>query len=176
MDQPKKVVVIGAGVVGVSAAIWLRRAGLDVVLVDRGLPGSGTSHGNAGILAASSVAPVTSPGLGWKGPQLLLDPEFPLFLRWTYLPRLAPWLRKYLGHANDFDTRRIAAGLAPLVSDAVAQHQDLTRGTKAADWVEESDYSFAYADRAAFDADKYTWSLRRDAGFVPTLREGRAVQ
>lgn len=176
MDKPQKVVVIGAGIVGVSAAIWLRRGGLEVVLVDRALPGTGTSHGNAGILAASSVAPVTTPGLGLKGPRMLLDPKFPLFLRWSYLPRLAPWLREYLGHANDRDTRRIAAGLTAVVSDTIEQHKALSLGTKAAEWLVESDYSFAYADRAAFDADAYVWALRREAGFEPQLREGSAVQ
>jgi len=51
-------VVIGAGIVGVSCAIWLARAGIKVTLVDKLAPGEGTSHGNAGILAASSMVPV----------------------------------------------------------------------------------------------------------------------
>ena len=108
------VVVIGAGIVGVSAAIWLRRAGAEVTLLDRSEPGRGTSHGNGGVLAAAGVAPVTGPGLMRKSPGMLRDPEFPLFLRWPYLPRLLPWLRRYMAHANDADTRRISAGLAPI--------------------------------------------------------------
>ena len=52
----------------------------------------------------------------------------------------------------------------------------LTKGTKAEKWVHESEYNFAYKDRAAFDADHYTWGLRREAGFVPKLIEGNAVQ
>lgn len=62
------VAVIGAGIVGVSTAIWLRRLGADVTLIDRAAPGTGTSHGNAGVLAACSVTPVTSPGLLTKAP------------------------------------------------------------------------------------------------------------
>ena len=54
----RHVVVIGAGIVGVSAAIWLRRAGAEVTLVDRAEPGRGTSHGNGGVLAAAGVAPM----------------------------------------------------------------------------------------------------------------------
>ncbi|NNG02548.1 MAG: FAD-binding oxidoreductase [Inquilinus sp.] len=173
--RPKSVIVIGAGIVGVSAAIWLARAGASVTLVDRNAPGTGTSYGNAGVLAACSVVPVTTPGLIAKGPKLLLDPNFPLFLRWRYLPRLAPWLVRYLSHANDADTRRIAAGLAPIVSDTVEQHQALTEGTDAADWVVGSDYVFAYADRAAFEADRYVWALRKNAGFEPDLIEGDGV-
>ena len=78
------VVVIGAGIVGVSAAIWLRRMGREVVLLDRGDPGQGTSFGNAGVLASCAVVPVTTPGLIRKGPGYVMDPNFPLFLRWSF--------------------------------------------------------------------------------------------
>ncbi len=170
------IVVIGAGIVGVSAAIWLRRAGCAVTLIDRGRPGMGTSYGNAGVLAACSVVPVTTPGLLFKGPRMLLDPQFPLYMRWSYLPRLAPWLFRYLSNANDADTRRIAKGLAPIVSDSVEQHRQLVDNGPAADFVSQSSYSFAYGNRTAFDADQYVWSLRKEAGFVPELVEGEAVR
>jgi len=171
-------VVVGAGIVGVSTAIWLKRAGHNVTVVDREKPGSSkaTSFGNAGVLAACSVAPVTAPGMIAKSPKMLLDPNFPLFLRWSYLPRLTPWLLKYLSHANDADTRRIAAGLAPLTHDTVEQHQALTAGTAAQDWLVTSDYSFVYKDRAAFEGDSYTWMLRKEAGFEPELIEGQVVR
>lgn len=175
MKQAHPTVVIGAGIVGVSTAIWLRRSGVPVTLVDRGAPGQGTSYGNAGVIANCSMVPVTTPGLTLKGPKLALDPNFPLFVRWSYLPRLLPWLIKYLGHANDTDTRRIADGLTPIVGDATDQHHALSAQTRAAEWVVNSDYTFAYADRAAFDADSYVWALRREAGFDPEVIEGDAV-
>ncbi len=50
MDQGKHVAIVGAGIVGVSAAIWLLRAGHRVTLIDRAGPGEGTSHGNGGVL------------------------------------------------------------------------------------------------------------------------------
>lgn len=172
----QKIVIIGAGIVGVSTGIWLRRFGAEVTLIDRAAPGQGTSYGNAGVLAACSMVPVTAPGLISKAPGMLLNRDFPLFLRWGYLPKLAPWLMKYLRNANDADTRRIAEGLTPIVSDTVEQHKALTRDTDAAHWVTDSDYHFAYTDRAAFEADGYTWALRRKAGFEPILSEGLSIQ
>lgn len=172
----RHVAVIGAGIVGVSTAIWLRRAGIDVTVIDRGAPGSGTSHGNAGVLAACAMVPVTSPGLITKAPGMLLNPDFPLFMRWGYLPKLLPWLRKYVAHANDADTRRIAQGLTPIVGDAVEQHKSLCDDLGLGDWVSESDYCFAYANRAAFEAESYTWALRKEAGFNPMLIEGQEVR
>ncbi len=175
-DSDHPIIVIGAGIVGVSAAIWLARAGRKVTLIDRGAPGMGTSYGNAGLLAACAMVPVTTPGLLPKAPHYLLSRNEPLFLRWSYLPRLAPWLVKYLAHANDPDTRRIAQGLTPITADTVEQHKALTAGTGAAHWITDSPYHFAYKTRAGYEADAYTNALRREAGFVPDIIEGPAVQ
>ncbi|MEK9726036.1 MAG: FAD-dependent oxidoreductase, partial [Rhodospirillaceae bacterium] len=95
------VCVVGAGIVGVATALTLRRQGRDVVLVDRQPPGEGTSFGNAGVLASSSIIPVTVPGLLKKVPKMLSDPLGPLYLRWSYLPRMAPWLFDYLRHCSE---------------------------------------------------------------------------
>ena len=170
------VVVVGAGIVGVSAAIWLRRAGAEVTLVERAGPGEATSHGNAGLLASAAVVPLTTPGLVTKAPRMLLSRDFPLFLRWSYIPKLAPWLIRFLAHANDADARRIARGVAGVTADSVSQHQAMVSGLGLEHWITESDYLFAYKDRAAFDADSYVWDLRRNEGFVPRLIEGADVQ
>lgn len=172
----ERVVVIGAGIVGAASAIWLRRAGFDVTLIDKGDPGMGASFGNGCILASCSVVPVTTPGLIPNGPKYLLDPNFPLFLRWGYLPKLTPWLARYLSNANAKDARRISQGLSTIVGDSLEQHQALTAGTAAAKWVQSSEYNFVYKDRAAFDADKFAWELRKEAGFTPELLEGAEVQ
>ena len=170
-------IIAGAGIVGVSTGIWLKRfSDAEVTIIDRLPPGEGTSHGNAGVLASCSVAPVTAPGLVGKAPRMLMNPDYPLFLRWGYFPKLIPWLLKYLSHANDSDTKRIAKGLVHIVGDSVDQHKALVADTAAADWVTESDYSFAYASRAAYEADAYTWALRKSAGFEPVIREGDAVR
>ena len=169
------VTVIGAGIAGVSAAIWLQREGRDVILVDPQDPGEGASFGNAGVLAVSSVVPVTTPGLVSKAPGYALDPDSPLFVLWRRLPFFAPWLIRYLLHANDADTRRIAAGLADIVCDSVSQHRDLAGGTPAEKWLRDSHYIFAYPDRASFERDGYVWSLRREAGLVPEEVEGGAL-
>src|ERR1700674_596343 len=57
------VIVLGAGIVGVSAATAARQRGLSVVLVDRREPGSETSYGNAGILSSGSMWPLNKPSL-----------------------------------------------------------------------------------------------------------------
>ncbi len=162
----RTVAIVGAGIVGVSTAIWLQRAGHRVVLVDRLGPGEGTSYGNAGVLASNSVVPVTVPGLIAKAPGMLLDPDSPLFLRWSYLPRLLPWLARYLSHCGAAETRRIARALTAIIGDSLEQHQALAEGTGAQKWIVPSDFNFIYANRADYEADGFTWRLRRENGFT----------
>ncbi len=165
MTAPLPVVIVGAGIVGVSTALWLQRAGRPVVIVDREGPAAGASQGNAGVLAAASVVPVTTPGLIGKAPGMLWSKNQPLFLKYRYLPKLAPWLVKYLSHCNPEQVKRIAAALGPLTADSLIQHRALSEGTDAASFVSEDEYVFAYNSKAHYQADQFGWDLRRDNGF-----------
>src|SRR5262245_21861822 len=150
-DNKKRVVVIGGGIMGLSSAIWLLRSGCAVTIVDPGIARRPASFGNAGVLAACSIVPVTTPGLISKAPLMLLDPGSPLFMLWSYLPKLMPWLVRYLKHANATDAARIAKGLAPLTRDSYAQHKALAGGTVAERCLQSSGYLFAYDSREAFE-------------------------
>ena len=169
----RHVVIIGAGIVGVSTALWLQRDGCDVTVIDKAGPGEGTSHGNGGVLASCSVVPVTVPGLLKKAPRMLIDPNQPLFMRSSYLPKLLPWLVRYLRHANASDTERIATALHGVVGDSLAEHQALARGTPAEKWIVPSDYLYLYKNRQAFEADAFGWSIRRKHGIIWDEFEGR---
>jgi D-amino-acid dehydrogenase len=170
------IAVIGAGIVGVATALWLQRLGRKVILIDRSGPAEGASFGNGGVLAACSVVPVTVPGLLAKAPRMLFDPGQPLFLRWGYLPRLAPWLVRYLRHGNAADVRRIAAALHGIIGDSLADHRALAAGTGAERYVVPSDYLFLYRDRAAYEGDAFGWGIRRDLGLSYEEMDGPALR
>ncbi len=172
----KTVAVIGAGIVGVSTAIWLLRDGHKVILIDKKGPAEGTSYGNGGVLASCSIIPVTGPGLIGKAPRMALDPSQPLFLKWGYVPRLLPWLFKYLSHANAEAVRKRAVALTPIIGDSLADHQALAAGTGAERWIVPSDYLFVYNDRTAYEGDALGWEVRRENGFAWDLLEGEAFQ
>ncbi len=158
------ILVAGAGIVGMSCAIWLQRAGHEVTVVDRTGPASGTSHGNAGVLAAGAVVPVTTPGLLAKAPGMLWDRDAPLFLKWRYLPRLLPFLTRYLRHATDAHVDHYARAMSALLHDSVEQHLALSHDTPAARFVSTEDYCFGYSSAADFEADSYSWGKRRAQG------------
>ena len=73
--------VVGAGFVGVSTALWLQREGHRFILIDKAEPQQRASFGNAGVLAVSSILPVTMPGLLGKIPRMVTSSSEPIFLR-----------------------------------------------------------------------------------------------
>jgi D-amino-acid dehydrogenase len=162
--KQKKIVVIGAGIVGVSTAIWLQRDGHKVVLIDREGPAAGASLGNGGVLVPSGIIPVNSPGLISNAPGMLMRSDSPLFIHWPYLPKMLPWLMRYLSRSNAADARQTAQALRPLLHDSVCQHIELAKGTGAEKWIKPCDYVFVYDNRAAFEKNAFAWDVRRELG------------
>ena len=161
-SETPHVVVVGAGIVGVSTAIWLQRAGARVTIVDREGPAAGASFGNAGVLAAASIVQIPVPGLWRKLPALLFGRDGPVFVRWGSLPRMLPFLMRYMASARNVE--RTATSLSAMLHDCADQHLALARETPAERFVEPGDYVFAYENRAAYEKDALGWSLRRRHG------------
>ena len=164
LTDTSDILVIGAGIVGVSTAIWLQRSGVSVTLIDRDEPGSATSYGNAGILASASVIPVPTPGILKKVPGMLLNPNKALFLKWSQLPRLLPFFYKYLFNSNSDSVFKISNALSYILYDTVEQHLEISKGTNAENYITTNDLIFGYSDKIAFENDGYSWDLKRKHG------------
>src|SRR5258708_5420840 len=78
----REIAVVGAGVVGMSAALYLQRDGHKVSVIDARSPGTLTSYGNAGGIVTGGVTPTSTPDLWRQIPTMLLDPASPIRLRW----------------------------------------------------------------------------------------------
>ena len=90
-----EVTVIGAGVIGLSAALMAQARGLTVTVVDREGPAAGASAGNAGAFAFTDILPLASPGILKKAPRWLLDPLGPLTIPPAYALQITPWLYRF---------------------------------------------------------------------------------
>ena len=89
-------IVIGAGVVGLSAALYLQRAGQRVIVIDALPPASAASYGNSGLISCDTAAPIALPGMLGKVPGWLFDRLGPLVIRPSYLPKVLPWLARWV--------------------------------------------------------------------------------
>jgi D-amino-acid dehydrogenase len=167
VSVPRHIVVIGAGIVGAAAAVELVRDGHQVTILEPGTPGGeqAASYGNGTILSPGSVVPVSLPGLWKRVPGFLRDPLGPLTIRWSYLPRLLPWLLRFVRAGSTVaKVERTARALAPLLFDAPERHRRLAEEAGVADLVKRTGILYPFPDRAAFEKEALAWRLRADNG------------
>jgi glycine/D-amino acid oxidase-like deaminating enzyme len=120
-----RVAIVGAGIVGASVALQLRRAGFATSLLDAMPPGHGASSGNAGLISIDSCIPLALPGLMRQVPKWLLDPSGPLVLRTSAGLRAVPWLWQRVRGCRTLQVMQISDAMAALHRDALQQYREL---------------------------------------------------
>src|SRR5262249_12449958 len=158
----KTVVVIGAGMVGVTTASFLLRKGHDVGLLDPNAPGEGASFGNAGCFNGSSVVPMSMPGTVGNVPGWLTDPLGPLVVRWSYLPTLVPWLVRFIAAGSEAKVAHQARALRTLLVEGIETLAPLVHDAGAQDLVQRQGHLFVYRSLGSWEKEKLAWRLRRE--------------
>jgi D-amino-acid dehydrogenase len=146
------VLIIGGGVIGVSTAYVLSKAGVDVTLLEMGEVSSGASYGNAGYIVPCHSNPIPAPGVLTQGLKWLLDPESPFYIKPSLSPDLLRWLWQFQKFCNHDDYWRAI----PIIRDMQRTSQSLFREWIAAEGIEahfrENGGITLYKDAHAFDA------------------------
>ena len=95
------VIVVGAGIIGVCTGYFLRRAGMDVTVIERRAGvAQETSFANAGVMAPSYVAPWAQPGMPGKVAAYLFKPEAPIVFRPAADLALWSWIWRWLAECT----------------------------------------------------------------------------
>jgi D-amino-acid dehydrogenase len=165
-SETHDVVVIGAGVVGLSVALALQRRGRRVLLIDREGLAAGASRGNAGAFAYSDVLPLASPRLLAKLPRWLLDPLGPLALRPAYLPRIAPWLWRFWRACREESVAASTQVQAALMKLSAAATARLIDSLHADALLHRNGNLHLYDSDASWRASLPGWQLRAQHGIA----------
>ncbi|WP_338639051.1 FAD-binding oxidoreductase [Burkholderia pyrrocinia] len=171
------VIVLGAGIVGVSSALHLQDRGLRVALVDRRAPGEETSHGNAGLIERSSVVPYAFPRR--LGTLLRYARNRSVDLYWDYraLPAYAGWLARFWRESSPQRLAAAARDMLPLVAASVVEHDALLARTDAQPLVHDGGWIEAFRSPALFDAETRAQQRVADAhGLRMTVLDERALR
>ncbi len=88
--------IIGAGIQGVCIGLQLIKKGIPVTIFDKNNPGNMSSYGNAGHFSPYAVVQLNRPDVIYDIPKMLLSSYGPLALKWNYIPKMIPWILKYL--------------------------------------------------------------------------------
>lgn len=145
------VIVLGAGVVGTTAALHLVKRGLSVALIDRGGPGEETSFGNAGIIEGNTYFPYPFPFDVKKLIKVAfkLSPEANYHL--SALPKLLPWLFAYSLASRPSAMLDFARKMRPLFARAVAEHEALIKEAGAGKYLRKNGWLKIYRTECAFE-------------------------
>jgi D-amino-acid dehydrogenase len=114
--------VVGAGIVGLSCAFSLQEYGIEVVVVDRGTVGAGSSWGNAGYVSPAHAVPLPDPSILGYGLRAVLDPRSPVSLPLRGDWHRARFLAGLVRHCTRRSWRRGMAAYRPLNEAAVAAY------------------------------------------------------
>ena len=167
-NMKQSVIVIGSGITGVSCAEELRRSGANVTLIDRVKAGdpTQTSFGNAGILAREGIMPIANPSMLKMIPQILLSPNSPIYLKWSYLAKFSPWALQFIMNGTRPKALPIILALNELIYDTVENHIQLSKNTGAARFIEKGDMTLLFRNRKQFSSDKFANQTRRNLGIT----------
>lgn len=174
--ETKDAIVIGAGIVGICATLALQDKGFEVTVVDREGPAEATSYGNAGVISPWSCVPQSMPGLWKKVPKWLLDPEGPLSIRWSYAPRMLPWLVKFLRAGAPSRLPAIADAMLAVNRSSVELYRQLLADTGEDALVKDCLYLHLYRDPNGADPDALPWRLRRERGVPIEVLKGAEIR
>ncbi|MCK1663531.1 FAD-binding oxidoreductase [Bradyrhizobium sp. 153] len=162
-----KVAVIGAGIVGLMTALEIQRTGRRVVVIDPGEPGGrqAASYGNAGWISPSAIMPVSVPGLWRQVIVYLMDKSGPFVIRWAYLPRLLPWLLRFLWAGRNWKKVEECAKLRfELSRHSPRDHQNIAAEAGVGHLIEQKGLLSVCRNKSEFLANSFAWNMCRRLG------------
>ena len=159
-----QIAVIGGGIVGVSNALALQKAGHQVTLIDRGTPGRETSYGNAGVLSESSVAVLNSPGLLKSLPKLLFGRSNSVRFSPGFVIRRLGWMVRFLSYCTARRWRAAGHALRALQLVSLDQHKAWIAEAGVDDLLRYGGWMKVFRRQESFEAYRAELALADEVG------------
>jgi len=164
LSSPRRVAVLGAGIVGLSTAWQLQRDGFEVTVIDRARPGQGASFGNGAQLSYAYVQPLADPSIWAQLPKLLFSPDSAFSLRLRLDPQQWAWGLRFLAACRADVSARSTAQLLALAEESREALQRLLADTQADCDFQASGKLVMFGNETAFAAARRQMALQRELG------------
>ena len=121
-----KVGIVGAGIQGISNALFLQKKGFDVTIFDRENPGSPVaSYGNAGHFSPYASLSLNRTDILLDVPAMLMSSTGPLALKWNYVPKMIPWFMKFILNTTKNKMMHTAKNMHQILDLALPAYDEL---------------------------------------------------
>ena len=126
MSEKLKVGIVGAGIQGISNALFLQKKGFEVTIFDRDEPGSPVaSYGNAGHFSPYASLSLNRTDILADIPAMLMSSTGPLALKWNYVPKMIPWFIKFILNTTKNKMMHTARNMHQILDLALPAYDEL---------------------------------------------------
>ena len=126
MNKSLNIGIIGAGIQGISNALFLQKKGFNVTIFDRDEPGShAASYGNAGHFSPYASLSLNRTDVLADVPAMLLSSTGPLALKWNYVPKMIPWFMKFIFNTTKNKMMHTAKNMHQILDLALPAYDEL---------------------------------------------------
>jgi len=176
MHKKTDVVIVGAGVIGLAAAVALLEAGRSVRVIDAGHIGGGASHGNCGTITPSHAPPLAAPGMVGVALRWMLTPDAPLYIKPRFDPLLWRWLLGFAARCNPRDWQRSAQAKSALLNDSRVRLARWVRHYGMECEFAEAGVDYVFRDPRAFAEEQEEMEALRALGVTVEAIDGRQYE
>ncbi len=162
--------------IGSSLGLSLARRGARVTLIDQDKPGCGCSYGNAGIIATDSIFPIASPLTLALMPLMLLQKSSPLRLDPKAIPKLSPWLLRFIAASTPGQFKRGTLALSKLTGGALEAWNQLLTNNPGARFQQSGGWLELYGSKASLQAHRKMHRLQRAHGILVSDLDRQAIR
>jgi len=149
MKTKLKIGIVGAGIQGISNALFLQKKGFEVRIFDRDEPGSPVaSYGNAGHFSPYASVPINRPDVLTDVPAMLLSSTGPLALKWNYVPKMIPWLLKFIRNCSTKRMMHTAKNMHQILDLALPAYDELFDEIELGGLVEKKGILYIWNDKS----------------------------
>ena len=149
MENKLKIGIVGAGIQGISNALFLQKKGFNVTIFDRDEPGSpAASYGNAGHFSPYASVPINRPDILADIPAMLLSSSGPLALKWNYVPKMIPWFLQFISNCTNKKMMHTAKNMHQILDLALPAYDELFDEIELGGLVEKKGILYIWNDQS----------------------------
>ena len=139
--------IVGAGIQGVCIGLQLLKRNIPTTIFDRNDPGTMASYGNAGHFSPYAVLQLNRPDILYDVPKMLFSSNGPLALKWGYIPKMLPWIFRYIKNCNKKSMLHTAKYMHQILNSSMEAYEEIFEEIDTTNLVEQKGIIYVWTNK-----------------------------